>query len=63
MNVDVDALFRERQKRFFEEIVRYSPYIANGGLLFVMLFMMGLLSLYYRSLVDLIPIWFPVPYF
>ena len=63
MNVDVDALFRERQKRFFEEVVRYSQYIANGGLLFVLLFMMGLLSLYYRSLVDLIPVWFPVPYF
>ncbi|GED68793.1 ABC transporter permease [Brevibacillus reuszeri] len=63
MNVDVDALFRERQKRFFEEVVRYSQYVANGGLLFVVLFLMGLLGLYYRGLVDMIPAWFPMQYF
>lgn len=62
MNMDVDALYRERFKRFSEEFVRYAQYMASGGLLIVMLFLMGLLSLYYRSLVDMIPSWFPLSY-
>lgn len=62
MNMDVDALFQERFKRFSEEFVRYAQYMASGGLLIVMLFLMGLLSLYYRSLVDMIPSWFPLSY-
>ncbi|MGG1660752.1 ABC transporter permease [Brevibacillus sp. NRS-1366] len=62
MNIDVDALFRERLNRFSVEFVRYSQYIASGGLLIVMIVLMGLLSLYYRSFVEMIPSWFPISY-
>lgn len=61
--MDVDALFRERLKRFSVEFVRYAQYMANGGVLFLAIFLFGLLAFYYRSLIEMIPPWLPIPYF
>lgn len=60
--MDVQAIFRERFARFTKEFIRYSQYMANGGMLFIFIFLSGLMSVYYRELIAAIPAWFPVPY-
>ncbi|ASJ55792.1 ABC transporter permease [Brevibacillus formosus] len=62
MKIDVDQLFRKRFRAFSVEFIRYAQYIANGGLAFVAIFLMGLLAFYYRSIIAMIPAWFPLPY-
>ncbi|MED1781656.1 ABC transporter permease [Brevibacillus fortis] len=62
MKIDVDQLFRKRFHAFSVEFIRYAQYMANGGLMFVAIFLMGLLAFYYRSIITLIPAWFPLPY-
>lgn len=59
--MNVDLLFRERLRRFSKEVVLYGQYMANGGVLMVAVFLTGLLAYYYPSLVQAIPVWFPVP--
>lgn len=63
MKLDVDAIFRERLQKFLVEFIRYTHYMANGGVLFISIFLSGLLALYYRSIIAVIPPWFPIPYF
>ncbi|GAB1533840.1 MULTISPECIES: ABC transporter permease [Brevibacillus] len=62
MKIDVDQLFRKRFHAFSVEFIRYAQYMANGGLAFVGIFLMGLLAFYYRSIIAMIPAWFPLPY-
>ncbi|MET3291679.1 UNVERIFIED_CONTAM: ABC-2 type transport system permease protein [Brevibacillus sp. OAP136] len=62
MKLDVEALFHERFRRFSVEFVRYSQYLANGGVLFFTIILGGILAFYYRSFVELIPPWLPIPY-
>ncbi|WP_134685110.1 ABC transporter permease [Brevibacillus migulae] len=62
MKTDLDALFEDRYARFSREFIRYSQYMANGGMLFIAIFLGGLIALYYRDLIAAIPPWFPVPY-
>lgn len=61
--MDADALFHERWKRFSVEFVRYAQYVANGGVLFVAIFLCGLLAYSYPGIIGMIPPWFPIPYF
>lgn len=63
MKIDPGTLFDERLKRFTVELVRYSQYMANGGVLFFTIFLSGILAFYYKSFVDMIPEWLPIPYF
>lgn len=60
--MDVRVLFRQRLKTFLLELIRYGQYVANGGVLVVVMVLVGLLSFYYRSLIGQIPESFPIPY-
>lgn len=62
MKTDLDAIFQDRFARFSREFIRYSQYMANGGMLFIAIFLGGLIAVYYRDLIAAIPPWFPVPY-
>lgn len=63
MRLDVNGLFRARLQEFSQEFIRYSQYMANGGVLFIALFLSGLIVVYYRDMIAAIPAWFPMPYF
>ncbi|MCG5251790.1 ABC transporter permease [Brevibacillus agri] len=60
MKIDADQLFRKRLHAFSTEFIRYAQYMANGGVLFIAIFLTGLLSLYYRGIIAMIPPWFPL---
>lgn len=60
MKFDADQLFRKRLHAFSTEFIRYAQYMANGGVLFIAVFLTGLLSFYYRSIIAMIPAWFPL---
>ncbi len=63
MRLDVNAIFRARFQEFTKEFIRYSQYMANGGVLFIALFLSGLIAVYYRELIAAIPAWFPISLF
>lgn len=60
MKFDADQLFRKRLHAFSTEFIRYAQYMANGGVLFIAVFLTGLLSFYYRNIIAMIPAWFPL---
>ncbi|KZE44605.1 ABC transporter permease [Brevibacillus parabrevis] len=59
MKMDMEQLFQRRLHAFSTEFIKYAQYMANGGVLFVAVFLAGLISMYYRSIIELIPAWFP----
>ncbi|MGN7469585.1 ABC transporter permease [Brevibacillus sp. SAFN-007a] len=58
--MNADRLFRERLHAFSTEFITYARYMANGGVLYLFVILSGVLSLYYRSLLAIIPPWFPL---
>lgn len=60
MKMDMEQLFQKRLHAFSTEFIKYAQYMANGGVLFVTVFLAGLISMYYRSIIELIPAWFPL---
>lgn len=61
MKFSANALFKERAAAYYTEIRKYTRYMLNDHLLFVLIFAMGALLFYYSGWVETIEPGFPAP--
>ncbi|OXS75145.1 ABC transporter permease [Domibacillus enclensis] len=61
MKFSANALFKERAAAYYTEIRKYTRYMLNDHLLFVLIFAMGALLFYYSGWVETIEAGFPAP--
>lgn len=61
MKFSANELFKERAAAYYTEIRKYTRYMLNDHLLFVLIFAMGALLFYYSGWVETIEAGFPAP--
>ncbi|OMP67130.1 ABC transporter permease [Domibacillus epiphyticus] len=63
MKFSADALFKERVTSYYAEVRKYTRYMLNDHLLFVLVFALGATLYYYSGWVETIDETFPAPLF